>query len=169
MTLSAEQESQLVDRLYTQSLSRKEATMAELQARYYPVAAPSTISEEELQKSVKRQVDDEMEQRRQRRVEMDAMAAGAATGYPNRQGAKATSGKAISPAEVEASVQRLYDETLARNKANMAESEKRYAFHPDSIKTKKLAKDEFKASVERMSQPKKTEYSVAEVNKIYGL
>jgi hypothetical protein len=168
--LTPEEEGQLVDRLYTQSLSRKEATMAELEARYYPVAVPITISEEELQKSVKRQVDDEVEQRRLRRAEMDATAAAAATtGYANRRDTTAASAKKLSHEEVEASVRRLYDESLARKQASMAESKKRYAFHPESVKAKKMPKDEFQASVARMSQPKKTEYTTAEINKIYGL
>ncbi|KAL7696165.1 hypothetical protein N2W54_003498 [Lotmaria passim] len=166
--LSAEEEGRLVDRLYTQSLSHKEATLAELQSRYYPVAAPTIISEEELQRSVKRQVDDEMELRRQRRAEMDATAS-AATNYASRRDATAASEKKLSPEAVDASVRRLYDETLARKKANMAESEKRYAFHPESVKSKKMTKEDVKASVERMSQPKKTAYTTAEINKIYGL
>ncbi|KPA82473.1 hypothetical protein ABB37_03534 [Leptomonas pyrrhocoris] len=167
--LSAEEENKLVDRLYSQSLSRKEATLAELQARYYPVAAPLTISSEALQKSVKRQVDEEMEQRRQRRAVMDATAAAAATGYANRRDPKVATQATISPEEVEVSVRRMYDETLARKKANMAESEKRYAFHPEGVTSKKMPKDEFQASVERMSKPKKTEFTTAEINKIYGL
>lgn len=167
--LTPEEEGQLVDRLYTQSLSHKEATLADLDARYYPVAAPTTLSEEALQKSVRRQVEDEMEQRRQRRAEMDAMAAAAASGTGTRRDASAASAKKLSPEETEASVRRLYDETVARKKANMAESEKRYAFHPESVKAKKMSKEDFQASVERMSKPKKTEFTTAEINKIYGL
>ncbi|KAK7195908.1 hypothetical protein NESM_000523500 [Novymonas esmeraldas] len=166
--LTAEQEEHLVDRLYTQSLSRKEANMAELDARYYPVAAPQTISPETLQKSVQRQVDAEMERRQQRRREMDAMAAAEATGYPSTAAAAAAK-KTLAQDQADASVQRMYDETLARKKAKMAESERLYAFHPESVKTAKMSKEALSESVARMSKPKKTEFSIEEVNKIYGL
>ncbi|KPI87997.1 hypothetical protein ABL78_2933 [Leptomonas seymouri] len=166
--ISAEEEGRLVDRLYTQSLAHKEATLAELQSRYYPVAAPSTISDEKLQRSVKRQVDEEMEQRRQRRAEMDAKAIATAMGYASHREAVAASEQKLSPEEVETSVQRLYDETLARKKANMMQSEKRYTFNPESIESKKMRKEDLQASVDRMSKPKKTVFTTAEINKIYG-
>ncbi|GET92438.1 hypothetical protein, conserved [Leishmania tarentolae] len=166
--LTPEQEERLVERLYTQSLQHKEATLAELDARYYPVAPLQTISEETLQKSVQRQVDVEMERRQQRRREMDAMAVGEATG-PAAGRRSAASKKKFSPEETDTSVRRLYDETLAQKKLKMAESARLYEFHPEDIKSTKMSKAALQESVNRMSKPKKTEFTIAEVNKIYGL
>ncbi|CAC9541040.1 hypothetical protein conserved [Leishmania donovani] len=166
--LTPEQEEQLVDRLYTQSLLHKEATMAELDARYYPVAASQAISQEMLQKSVQRQVDVEMERRQQRRKEMDAMAVAEATGHANGSRV-AASKKTMTLEQTDVSVRRLYDDTLARKKARKAESERLYAFHPEDLKSAKLSKAALQESVNRMSKPKKTEFTMAEVNKIYDL
>lgn len=166
--ITLEQEEQLVDRLYTQSLHHKEATLSELDARYYPVAPPQTISQETLQKSVQRQVDVEMERRQQRRKEMDAIAVAEAMGHAN--GSRATaSKKTLTLEQTDVSVRRLYDDTLALKKARMAESERLYAFHPEDLKSAKMSKAALQVSVHRMSRPKKTEFTIAEVNKIYGL
>ncbi|CAJ1022944.1 hypothetical protein, conserved [Leishmania lindenbergi] len=166
--LTAEQEERLVDRLYTQSLLHKEDTLMKLDARYYPVAASQTISQETLQKSVQRQVDTEMERRQRLRQEMDAMAAAEAMGYANGKVATAAR-KTLTAEETDASVRRLYDETLVRKKAKMMESERLYAFHPEDVKSAKISKKALQASVNRMSKPKKTEFTIAEVNEIYGL
>ncbi|KAG5468418.1 hypothetical protein LSCM1_02398 [Leishmania martiniquensis] len=166
--LTAEQEERLVDRLYTKSLSRKEAILAELDARYYPVAAPQTISQEKLQKSIQRQVDTEVERRQRRREEIDAMVLVEAMGYANSKAAVAAK-TTLEPEEVDASVRRLYNETLSRKKVNMEQSERLYAFHPEGIQSAKMSKGALQESVNRMSKPKKTEFTIAEVNKIYGL
>lgn len=166
--LTAEQEEHLVDRLYTQSLSRREAALAELDARYYPVAAPQKIAPDALQKSVERQVDAEMERRQQRRREMDAQVVAEASGHANNRAAAAAK-SVLTPDEADASVRRLYDETLTRKKAKMAESQRLYAFHPEDVKTAKMSKEALQESVNRMSKPKKTDFSIADVNKIYGL
>ncbi|KAG5468011.1 hypothetical protein LSCM4_01098 [Leishmania orientalis] len=166
--LTPEQEEQLVDRLYTTSLSRKEMILAELDARFYPVAASHTISQETLQKSLQRQVDSEMERRQRRRQEIDAMVIFEAMGYANSKAATAAK-KTLEPEEVDASVRRLYDETLSQKVAKMEQNERLYAFHPEDIKTVKMSKVALLDSVNRMSKPKKTTFTIAEVNKIYGL
>lgn len=157
-----------MDRLYTQSLLQKEATLAELDARYYPVTASQTISQETLQKSVQRQVDVEMERRQQRRKEMDAMAVAKAMGHASGSRA-AASKKTVTAEETDVSVRRLYDDALGQKKARKAESERLYAFHPEDLKSATMSKAALQESVNRMSKPKKTEFAVAEVNKIYGL
>lgn len=161
--ISKEQEEDLVDRLYRHSLEQKEKKLKELDAHYYPVAKEKKISNEEMTKSAERQVDVEMNRRKQQQEENDKKF------YEDQR--KTTKTTKITQAELEQNIKHLYDDTLARKKANREESQKRYLFDREKATgPQKLMKPEdFKASVERMSKPKKTEFTTAEINKIYGL
>lgn len=174
--LSPEAESRMLDRLYTESINHKEVTLRELDARYYPVAPRQTIPNDRLQQSVQRQVDQEMQRRQQRRVELEAAAAAppprmrSSSARPKDGHAGTAQGAAtLTPSELDASVQRLYDNTLAQKKANMTVSEQRYLFNLDAAKGKTIPAKELQESVNRMSKPKKTAFTVEEINKIYGL
>ncbi|KAG5494099.1 hypothetical protein JKF63_01934 [Porcisia hertigi] len=167
-SLTPEEEAQLVERLYTESLARKKSTMEALDVRYYPVAPPHAISETTLQQSIQRQVDDEMQRRQQRRQEIDAMVAVSSLGYKDSK-ALTASKKTLTSEEVGLYVQRVYTEELERRRASKVKSERLYGFHPEDIKAAKMSKDALQASINRMSKPKKTEFTVAEINKVYGL
>lgn len=170
--LNKEEEERLIARLFTESVEQRQLKLEELDRRYYPVAEPQRISQEQLQKSVERQVDQEMAIRQARREEAEAATfkrnnRASAAADEKRASRADGSGATMSSEEVEASVKRMYDETLARKQVNLEESKRRYA--PPAPKTKKVSKNELQEWVAAASKPKKTEFTIDEVNKIYGL
>ncbi|AAZ10695.1 uncharacterized protein TEOVI_000267800 [Trypanosoma equiperdum] len=145
----------LVTRLHDKSVEHKAETLRQLDARFYPTAPPKRLPKEAIESSVVRQVDHEMNRRRAARENLEI------------QEERKTLSKKISSADVESSVERLYTETLARKKANMEESRKRYLYAgPDMVK--KNAK-EIQEYVGRLAVPKKKEFTIEEVNKVYDL
>ncbi|CCW60762.1 unnamed protein product [Phytomonas sp. EM1] len=166
--IAPQDEEKLIDRLYTRSIERKKAIIEESERRFYPVAEPTKISAEQLQKSIERQVYREMARRQARAQEADA----SLYGPNNGAAARSVSGKGriaaqtLTNDEVADSVLRLYNQSLERRKANMSESENRYLFHPPE--SKKLPKGEIQEYINKMSQPRKREYTIDEINKIYG-
>lgn len=162
--LSREDEEKMVNRLYAQSLDAKKQKMDALDARYYPKTESKKITKEQMQKSVNRQVDEEMERRKQANAEADQRA------YSQDAKTKNATVKTLTKEEIDSSVRRMYDETLEKKQRNMEESRKQYMFDPEkTAPTKKAPPAELKEYFERISKPKKTEYSTAEINKVYGL
>lgn len=160
--LNKEEENRVVARLYTESIESRQRGLEELDRRYYPVAEPTRISDERLKSSIERQVDQEMELRRTRRAEAEATMP-----VTNQRRGTAAAPRTQTHEEVRESVQRLYDDSLARKKENLEESRRRHA--PARPPAAKVSKEHIQEWVDKSSRPKKTEYSVAEVNKIYGL
>lgn len=157
-------EEELIQRLYDRPIEQHKQLMEELEARFYPVAAPQTITEEALQGSVNRQVDVEMQRRKERNQQYDEHAYGGIE--KERQHVK------LSAADVDASVDRLYTESLERKKANQEASNRKYLFDQSygiPGKKKTIGGAELKESANRLSVPKKTQYTTQEINKIYGL
>ncbi|ORC93782.1 uncharacterized protein TM35_000016590 [Trypanosoma theileri] len=153
--LTREQEEGLVTRLHDHSMKQKQENLQKLDARFYPTAPRRCLPKETIESSVARQVDQEMMKRKAAREEREARIE------------RETIPKKISSEEVESCTERLYTESLARKEANMNESRKRYLFHGPEVTQKKFS--EIKEYVARLAVPKKREFTVEEVNKIYGL
>eukprot|EP00796_Vickermania_ingenoplastis_P004384 gene4384-3188_t len=153
-----------IDRLYTRPIAEHKHIMEELESRYYSVQKPQTISDADLKNSVIRLVDHEIQLRQEHRQQFDDAA------YGNME--RSRRGKKISSADEDAMVERLYTETLERAKANREENNKRFLFDQNLAypKGKKVInKSEMEESAQRLSAPKKKEYTIAEINAIYGL
>ncbi|EPY28028.1 hypothetical protein STCU_05337 [Strigomonas culicis] len=164
LQISREDKEKLVDRLYTQSIESKKQKLEELEARYYPKKESKKISKEDIQKSVLRQVDEEMEFRRRAQAQAEANV------YTKDAKTKKSADTAMSPLEIEESVKRMYDEALQRKEKNLEQSRKQYMFDPEkSAPTKKAPPGELKEYFEKISKPKKTDFSTDEINAIYGL
>lgn len=162
--LTEEDEQKLIQRLYYNAIESKKETLQALDRRYYPTAEPKKITEEELRRSVNRQVDQEMALRLQR---AQASYAAVYTRPSNGTAGLKTVTKPLSSEDVEQSVERQYTDALERKKANMDESNRRYLHH--AAPTKTMPKSVIQESINRLSQPKKTEFTILEINKIYGL
>ncbi|CCW66435.1 unnamed protein product [Phytomonas sp. Hart1] len=158
-SISPKETEHLIERLYTQSIERKKAILEESERRYYPIVEPQKISAEKLQKSIERQVDHEMALRQARAQQADASL------YGSHRGATAT--RTLTTDDIASSVSRLYDQSLEKRNANMAESQSRYMFHPPE--SKKISKKEIDNHINVLSKPRKTEYTIDEINRIYGL
>lgn len=171
-TISKEEEEKLINRVYTQHMALKVNCMEELDRRFYPMAPPMTISQEKLQASIRRQVDDEMEKRRMKR-EAEAVARAAGAGSSGGSGGqhRAGPGRPLPPEEVESSVGRMYSETIEKNKMKREQllQEQIKREQRGCLETKKIRKGELLESVNRLSVPKKTVFTIAEINRIYGL
>lgn len=174
--ISREREEKLISRLYTQDLALKANRMEELDRRYYPMAPPITISEEKLKASISRQVDDEMQKRRIKQEEA-AAAAQRPPGVARTSGGATAAhkgdlvGRPMTPGEVEASIERMYtttiEKTKMKNKQLVEEQIKRE--RRNCLETKKMSREALQESVNRLSVPKKTTFTVEEINKMYGL
>lgn len=68
--VSSREVEKIVDRLYTQSLQKKESNQKELDQKFYSNPKVKKISGDELQNSVERQYEQEIEKRKQRKEEM---------------------------------------------------------------------------------------------------
>lgn len=153
-----------MNRVYDRPIEQRKQLMEELDARYYPVAPPQTISEEDLKTSVNRQVDTEMERRKEREQEYDQNVYGGIE--------KSRQHLTMSASEQDSCVERLYNESLAKAKNTREENDKKYLFDqskgvPGKMKT--IGGADLKASAVRLSVPKKSTWTVSEINKVYGL
>ncbi|RNF18957.1 uncharacterized protein Tco025E_04348 [Trypanosoma conorhini] len=153
--LTKEQEEQLVVRLHDHSMAHRQETLRELEARFYPTMPPKRLDKETIDGSVTRQVNQEMAKRQAAREEREARIQ---EGYKPR---KASAGN------VDRSTEWLYAESMQRKKANMEESRKRYLYSGPPVVHKKAS--EIREYVTRLAVPKKREFTVDEINKIYGL
>lgn len=84
-----------------------------------PLLAPSHISHDDLQKSIKHLYDDSLERRARERAEIEQQMQAAVM-----KDATMTSGGTISPSEEDDLVRRLYDESLESRRVRSAELEK---------------------------------------------
>lgn len=162
--ISEEDEQKLLRRLYDDAIEHRNQNMKELEARYYPVAAPQTMSEDKVKSSVSRQVDDEMQKRAMRKEEQDQRA------YGKLEQERKT--KKMTASEIDESVERLYTQSLRRKELNMEESNKKYLFDVTTAtpgQRKTMSGQDLKDSANRLSVPKKTTFTTEEINKIYGL
>ncbi|KAH8614196.1 hypothetical protein ERJ75_000709800 [Trypanosoma vivax] len=153
--LTEDQVQQLVTRLYEKALDQKNEKMQQLNDRFYPTVSQKRLPREAIDASVTRQVDQEMAKRRGWREEQQRCA--------ERQ---LVSTK-ISSSELADSVGRLYTDSVAKKKANMQASRERYLFTaPEPVKK---SQKEIREYVAQLSVPKKREFTVDEINKIYDL
>lgn len=154
-----------MDRLYTQEIERRRENLAQLDSRFYPVAQPCVISSSQLAQSIDRQVDQEVARRQQ---SVAARHSGAL-----EQNA-ASSQRKLSSGTIEASVQRLYNESVHNKETKTAEQNHQLdeavpCDKNSTPSTKKLSPKEIKTIVHRLNVPKKTTYTIDEINKVYGL
>ncbi|KAH9577634.1 hypothetical protein LSM04_009740 [Trypanosoma melophagium] len=153
--LTKEQEEGLAVRLHDHSMKQKQENLQKLEARFYPTAQKKYLPKETIERSVARQVDQEMARRKAAGEERETRIQGG------------TAPRKITSDEVHSCTERLYTETLVRKEANMTESRKRYLFHGPEVTLKKSS--EIKEYVSRLAVPKKREFTIEEINKIYGL
>nr|CCC89982.1 conserved hypothetical protein [Trypanosoma congolense IL3000] len=152
--LSEVQIEALVERLHDRSIEHKNETLRQLEARLYPTVSTKRLPKEVIEKSVERQVDIEMARRRTARENLELLT-------------KRKPTEKLTPSDVERSVERLYTDSLARKKANMEESRRRHLFPgAETVKKDTKAIHEY---VARLAVPKKREFTIEEVNKVYGL
>lgn len=162
--ISKDEELELIQRLYDRPIELHEQLMKDLDNRFYPTAPPTTISEDALKSSVTRQVDDEVERRKQHAQQYDDHAYGPIE--KDRQHVT------LSASEIDESVERLYTQSIERKKESKERSNKRYLFDQSlgiPGKKKSIGGKELKESAVRLSVPKKTKYTIEEINKIYQL
>eukprot|EP01065_Artemidia_motanka_P041153 TRINITY_DN5284_c1_g3_i1.p2 TRINITY_DN5284_c1_g3~~TRINITY_DN5284_c1_g3_i1.p2 ORF type:complete len:178 (+),score=65.78 TRINITY_DN5284_c1_g3_i1:59-592(+) len=154
--LTEEQRGAAVTRLYDDSLKHIQVQKEQLTRRVYlGEAEPKTISAEQLQDSIARQHDAEME-RRQRKAEE----------LRQRYYADAEP-KTLPPDDIETSVQRIYSDAVKHQDDTRKRLEAKYTFKRKAFR--KLNPDEEKESCTRLAKPHKHDYTDAEVNKILGL
>lgn len=174
--ISQEEEGKLIDRVYRQHVAQKSSRMEELDHKYYPMAAPIVITPEKLHASIRRQVDDEMEKRKMKQMEAEAAAAAGPRVAAGRSPSAAGKGRGggarvLDSSEVEANVDRMYTQTLEKSKMKREQlvQEQIRRETQNSLKTKKVGKTTLQGIVNRLSVPKKTTFTVEEMNKVYGL
>ncbi|ESL08755.1 hypothetical protein TRSC58_03537 [Trypanosoma rangeli SC58] len=153
--LTKEREERLVARLHDQSMAHRQETLRELETRLYPTMPPKRLAKETIESSVTRQVNQEMAARQAAREEREARIQ---ESYKTRK---------LPAEEVDRSVESLYTESIQRKKANMEESRKRYLYAGPPVIQKKFS--DIREYVTRLAVPKKREFTVDEINKIYGL
>jgi hypothetical protein len=153
--LTAEDVERLNGRLYTQAIENQKQNMEKLEQKYYKTAEPKVLAKEEIDASVARQVNAEMERRSKRNEELSTKH------YKDEETKKMTA------AELEDSVGRIYSEAIRQKEAKKEQLEAKHKFKNKSA-GKKISKEDAAASGARLAVPKKKEFSVEEINKIYG-
>ncbi|RNE99784.1 hypothetical protein TraAM80_07972 [Trypanosoma rangeli] len=153
--LTKEREERLVARLHDQSMAHRQETLRELETRFYPTMPPKRLTKETIENSVMRQVNQEMAVRQAAREEREARIQ---ESYKTRK---------LPAEEVEKSVECLYTQSIERKKAIMEENRKRYLYVGPPVIHKKSS--HIREYVTHLAMPKKREFTVDEINKIYGL
>ncbi|EAN85823.1 hypothetical protein C3747_63g141 [Trypanosoma cruzi] len=153
--LTGEQEARLVARLHDVSMSHKQETLRLLEARIYPTMPSKRIPKEAIEGSVMRQVDQEMMKRQAAREERE------------KRIQEEMKPLKVPSETVERSTCRLYTESIQRKKANLEEIKKRHLYAGPPMVQKKFS--EIREYVTRLAVPKKREFTIDEINKIYGL
>lgn len=104
-----------------------------------------------------------MQRRRERAAEADAKT------YKSIEDVRHA--RKMSSGAIEESVDRLYRVSVQKKEVDLQSSRQRYEFDPKTAipKPKIMSKDEFVESITRMSKPKKRQFTIDEINKIYDL
>eukprot|EP00756_Hemistasia_phaeocysticola_P009766 Hpha_TRINITY_DN14948_c1_g2::TRINITY_DN14948_c1_g2_i1::g.144374::m.144374 len=144
-----------VTRLYDESLKHIKVQKEQLTRRVYlGEAQPHTISSSQLQESIDRQFQHEMERRETKAKTL------------KEKYYKAADPKTLPPDEIDASVQRISTEAVRHQQENKTRLETKYQFKRKA--GRKLTPDETKESCTRLAQPHKHDYTDEQVNKILG-
>eukprot|EP00755_Sulcionema_specki_P021791 Sspe_Gene.74955::Locus_46839_Transcript_1_1_Confidence_1.000_Length_571::g.74955::m.74955 len=154
LKLSEEQKEAAVKRLYEDEMRLKNDKKKTLEKKIYKEEAPKTISVSQLEESVSRQYEAEVKRREAKAKEL------------KNKYYKAAEPHKLPQEEIEGSVQRIYADAMRHKTDRVQRLEAKYTFKRKEAP--KLSSDVMKESSNRLSKPKKTDFSEDEINRIYG-
>eukprot|EP00759_Apiculatamorpha_spiralis_P025365 PhF_6_TR28342/c0_g1_i1/m.42022 len=158
--LTTQNVSALTKRLYTDGLRKSRKTRLELENKYYQEAPPRLLSTKDLSNSIERLYFDEIVTRDKKR---NVLREKYLFSKPKQ--------RPLEDHEIEASVQRIFTESIANREHKISTLEAKYntTLMQQSQNTKRINKEDLSLMAQRLSAPKKKEYTVEEVNEILGL
>lgn len=152
--ISAEELEKLTQRIYADSMKRKQESVEKLEKKIYKEIEPKKLPASQIQASAVRQHDDELERRKKSHEALQ------------HKFYKEAEPKKLSRAEIDDSVRRVYADAMRSKNDGLKKLEDRFSFHRAS--SRPLTADQVKASADRLCKPSKRAFTEAEINEILG-
>jgi hypothetical protein len=152
--ISAEELEKLTQRIYADSMKRKQESVEKLEKKIYKEIEPKKLPASQIQASAVRQHDDELERRKKSHEALQ------------QKFYKEAEAKKLSRAEIDDSVRRVYADAMRSKNEGLKKLEDRFSFHRPS--SRPLTADQVKASADRLCKPSKRAFTEAEINEILG-
>eukprot|EP01062_Namystynia_karyoxenos_P038658 TRINITY_DN28067_c0_g1_i1.p2 TRINITY_DN28067_c0_g1~~TRINITY_DN28067_c0_g1_i1.p2 ORF type:complete len:180 (+),score=41.58 TRINITY_DN28067_c0_g1_i1:94-633(+) len=155
--LTEEEKEKTVERLHEQYLKNRVIKRDQLMKKHCgkppdPLVRSPTV----IEGLVKRHYEDEVQHRAQRREQLHKRY------YPTK------TEQTIDGPQTQDLVQRMYNEAVKRQEDRIKKATVRHQFQ-SKCQARCLPLDQLRGTVERLSQPKKSEWTDDEVNKLLGL